>query len=369
MRIGVNFLSFRSYQGTETVAANLVRGLVRFDSGIEYLIFASHSTPPEMRISGKKTNIVTVAVNPANNLKMGMYQQIILPFKLISRKVDLFYAPLPSVPILYPGHKIITIHDCAYDRFPEFKSYVSRLYIKLMYAAAKYWCNIVITDSAFSRDELIRLYRIKPEKIKIIYHGVPALPDTDSILIEDTKKFFNIKDEYLLYVGITRPRKNIPGLLKAFKIFTKKHKNIQLVLAGRKDNGFVNISGEINRLALDGHVIQTDFISESQKAALYRGAVALVFPSYYEGFGLPVIEAQSLGIPVVTSNISSLPEISGNGALHVDPYNIEDIAGGMERMLDSSLRKELIEKGYENIKRFSWEASARKLLDIFKALS
>lgn len=366
MKIGINFLSFRSYQGTETVAKNIVTELIRLGDGNEYLIFSSPSLPEEMQDSGDTAGTVIVDINPENTIKMGLYQQLFLPFKLLSLNVKAFYAPLPSIPILYPGRKIITIYDCAYDRFSEFRSNISRLYIKLMYKAAKYWCDAVVTTSEFSKTELINLYHMEPGKIKVIYPGVPLLPDADDTFVQQTKKLFNIDGDYFMYIGNTRPRKNINGLLRAFQVFIKNHSGIKLVIAGRIDNSFVDVPDEITSLGLKNYVIRTDFISEKQKTALYKGAAALVFPSYYEGFGLPVLEAQSLGIPVLTSNTSSLPEIGGEGALYIDPYNINDIANGMEKLMDSEIRNELIKKGLKNTERFSWKRAALQLLNILE---
>ncbi len=369
MKTGINFISFHSYQGTETFAKNLISELAELNPDSEYLIFTTPYLPKEMTMLTGNARKIPTNINPKHYLLMGMYQQLILPFKLAFMKVTIFYAPMPSIPVLFSGRKIITIHDCAYDRFSEFRSSLSKLYIKLMYSAAKYFCDTIITVSQFSKKELITLYRIKPDKIAVIYHGVPIMPDVDSTFIEHTKALFNINTEYFMYIGNTRPRKNIDGLLNAFQLFSKKHRDIKLVLAGKTDDSFVNIEDRINSLNIRDLVIQTDFISEEQKTALYRGALALVFPSYYEGFGLPVLEAQSLGTPVLTSNTSSLPEIGGKGALYVDPSSTEQIAGGMEKLLDEQARQELIRNGYENIKRFSWKTAARQLDRVLKTLS
>ncbi|MCL4557780.1 MAG: glycosyltransferase family 4 protein, partial [Deltaproteobacteria bacterium] len=311
-------------------------------------------------------SVETARINPARTLSLGLYQQIILPLKLMVKGITQLYAPLPSIPVFFPGKKIITIHDCAYDRFAEYKSVLSRLYIKSMYVAGKYFCDAIITDSNFAKEELVSLYHIKPDKITVVYPGIPDLPPADGAFIDATKEGFGIKHGYFLYVGITRPRKNLPGLLKAFRLFVRGHSDIQLVLAGRVDTSFINIKKEIQTLGIEDHVVQTGFVSDRQKAALYSGSSGLVFPSYYEGFGIPVIEAQSLGVPVLTSNTSSLPEVAGEGALYVNPHDTDDIAKGMEKLLDGTLRDRLIEKGLKNAGRFSWKQSAVQLLKILK---
>jgi len=369
MKIGINFLSFRSYQGTETFAKHLMLELLSSAPEMEYIVYTTPYIPEEMQIAVKGAKVVYSHLNPGHNLIMGIYQQLVLPLKLLKKGIDIFYSPFPSIPVLLLSmDKVLTIHDCAYDRFPEFRSNISRLYLKLMYYTAKYTCKVIITVSQFSKKELVTLYKINPEKIKVVYPGVPELPDVNETFIENTKRLFNIDTGYFLYIGNTRPRKNIEGLLKAFHIFTRSHNNIKLVLAGKLDESFIDITKIITTLNLKDMVIRTDFVTEKQKAALYKGAIGLVFPSYYEGFGLPVLEAQSLGVPVLTSNTSSLPEISGNGAILVDPYNIQHIADGMKALLDKPFREKLIEHGYKNIKRFSWKTSALMLAQIFKNL-
>lgn len=369
MKIGVNFLSFRSYQGTETFSKNVVSRLLSLTGDIKYVIFTTHYLPKEMEVAISKSQIIYLYLNPKFTFVMGLYQQLILPFILLQKKIKIFYSPLPSIPVFFTGTKIITIHDCAYDRFNEFRNNLSRLYLKVMYYTAKYICDAIITVSQFSKKELIDLYKIEPDKIKVVYPGVPVMPDVDSIFLDQTKERFNLNAPYFFYIGNTRPRKNLEGLLEAFSILSSKYKDIKLVLAGKIDERFVNVNTLINKLGIKDKVIRTDFVSEKQKVALYKGSIGLVFPSFYEGFGFPVLEAQSLGIPVLTSNTSSLPEISSNGAIFVDPYRIESIALGMEKLLDESVRKELILLGYENVKRFSWNKASMELVKIFKELS
>ncbi len=364
MKIGINFLSFRSYQGTEVFAKHLISELLELDHKNEYVIFASAYLPEEMKLKADNLIVESININPEKTIQMGIYQQIVLPFKLIKSGITKFFAPMPSIPVFYTGKKIITIHDCAYDRFNEYKNLAGRLYIKSMYISGKYLCDTIITDSNFAKNELLELYNIKPEKIKVVYPAVPKLPHVDDAFINETKHRFNITYQYFLYIGITRPRKNITGLLQAFKLLVRKRSDIQLVLAGKIDTSFIDIEKEIHALGLEKHVIQTGFVSDKQKAAIYKGAIALSFPSYYEGFGIPVIEAQSIGTPVIASKTSSLPEVAHDGALYINPENIEDITNAMEKLLDNAQRKELIENGYKNVQRFSWKNSAAQLMNV-----
>jgi len=261
------------------------------------------------------------------------------------------------------------IHDCAYDRFKEFENALSKIYFRAMFYGAKYFSKKIVTVSNFSKKELIKLYKIQPNKIAVIYEGVPELPKVDDKSLQDTLNKFNINRPYFLYIGNWRPRKNLPGLIGAFKLFKEKGSDYLLVIGGRKDKRFLDLEKEIKNNQLEGKVILTDTLSQEEVAALYKGAKALTFPSFYEGFGLPVLEAQSLGIPVLTSNTSALPEVAGDSVLYVNPYEVEEIAKGMEKIaLDEKLRENLIQKGYENIKRFSWQKAARQLLNLIHSL-
>ncbi len=184
---------------------------------------------------------------------------------------------------------------------------------------------------------------------------------------EVLSKFGVAPDNYFIYVGATRPRKNIIGMLKAFALFLRNDGQKKMVLAGKIDKRFIDVSKEIVKLGIGKNIVQTDFISNEEKTALYKNSIALIFASYYEGFGFPVLEAQSLGVPVITSKTSSLPEVGGPAAIYVDPYNIAEIAEGIKRIAsDRDLRKILIVAGHENIKRFSWKKTAQETMAVLR---
>lgn len=363
MRIAINLIPFSSWQGTEVFAKNIILELLQIAKDTEIFVLASETLPNLLTFPNVK--ILVIKGLKYKYLK-ALYQQTFIYLLLKKHKIDLLFSPSPAAPFFYKN-KIVVIHDCAYDRFKEFDNIFSKIYFRLMYYGAKYFSKKIITSSNFSKRELANLYKIKENKIKVIYGATPFLPKINEKFIEETLNKFEITRPYFIYVGNWRPRKNLPGLIKAFKLFIEKNKNFKLVLAGKKDKRFLDLEKIIKDMNLSNNVIITGFITEEEKVALYKGSAALTFPSFYEGFGLPVLEAQSLGVPVLTSNTSSLPEVAGEGALYVDPYNIEEIVKGMERIaFDENLRKDLIQKGYENIKRFSWEKAAKELLEVFK---
>jgi len=163
----------------------------------------------------------------------------------------------------------------------------------------------------------------------------------------------------------------MPGLIKSFKTFKKRYgTDLLLVIGGKVDKRFIDLEGEIKKNKLIGEVILTDSLTREEVSVLYKEAKALIFVSFYEGFGLPILEAQIFGIPVLTANISSLPEVGGKGALYVDPYNPEEVAEGIKKIVfNDNFKGCLIENGYENLKRFSWERSVRKLIDLFHGVN
>lgn len=366
LKIVINLLPFRSYQGVETLIVNLIRELVPLLSKKDEIVVIKHNASPSW-LNFRQEPIKNIIINFSriNRGTLALYQQLGFYALLKKIKPDVLFCGSPSAPFFYKN-KVVIIHDCAYDRFPEFENIFSRIYFKLMYYSAKYFSKKIITISEFSKKELINFYKINPEKIRVIALGPPKLPDVNNYLIKKIKAKFNLNYPYFIYVGNTRPRKNIIGLLKAFKAFLIKKPNFLLVLVGKIDTRFLNLAEEIKKLDIGDKVIQTDFIPDEEKVALYKGATALTFPSYYEGFGLPVLEAQSLGIPVLTSDTSALPEVGGDAVLYIDPYNQESIVQGMEKLVvDKKLRANLINKGYENIKKFSWKKAARQLIEIF----
>ncbi|MBL7142207.1 MAG: glycosyltransferase family 4 protein [Candidatus Pacebacteria bacterium] len=363
MRIAINLIPFSSIQGTEIFLKNIISNILKFKKNEKFFIFCTEDLPPLLNFP----QLETIKIKGLK-FKYGkaLYQQIGFYFLLKKYQIDFLFSPSPIAPIFYKN-KIVVIHDCAYDRFFEFENLFSKTYFKIIYYSAKYFSKKIITISNFSKNELIKLYKINPNKIEVICEGVPELPGVSEDFIQKTLNKFKIDRPYFLYIGNWRPRKNLIGLIKAFKIFREKNNlDFLLVIGGKRDKRFLDLEGEIKKNQLERRVILTDILTREEVAALYKKAKMLTFPSFYEGFGLPILEAQSLGIPVLTSNISSLPEVGGNSVLYVNPYNVEEIAQGMEKItFDEKLRQALVKKGFENIKRFSWEKSAQKLIDLF----
>jgi glycosyltransferase involved in cell wall biosynthesis len=367
MKVAINLLPFTDYQGLEVYTINLINALSKKFSEDEFILLKTPFSPEAFAVFAPNVSEYIIPVSMPRKSFFAVAQQLAIGRAMRAAGAEILFCTSPAGP-LFMKNKIVTIHDCAYDRFPEFANLFSKWYFKMMFYSAKYRSRGVITISEFSKRELIDLYGFRPDRVHAIYSALPELPAVSGLLEEGVLKKFGLeKGKYFFYIGNTRPRKNIKGLLDAFSHFSR-HEDYKLVLAGKIDTRFIDVSAEAARLGIASRVVQTDFISDEEKVALYKGAAALTFPSYYEGFGFPVLEAQSLGVPVITSNTSSLPEVGGSqGAVYVDPYNVQSIASAMEKMVaDGPLHEELIAAGRENVKRFSWDKTAKETMEVLR---
>jgi glycosyltransferase involved in cell wall biosynthesis len=264
---------------------------------------------------------------------------------------------------------IVTIHDMASlrsrGRFGTLKRFYLRIFVPLSARKARR----VLAVSEAARKEIADLCKIDGGKIVVVRHGISRSfsPDGDRSGPPAALKL-KVGSGYILYVGTLEPGKNIPRIIEAYSIVRKRTGTERaLVIAGRTGWLHDDIFRAVKRLGLDKEIVFTGYVSKGDLPSLYRGADLFVFPSLYEGFGLPVLEAMACGTPVVTSNTSSLPEVAGDAALLVDPENVEEIAGAMERVLtDQDLRAELSRRGRERARLFTWERCAQETLKVYE---
>jgi glycosyltransferase involved in cell wall biosynthesis len=262
---------------------------------------------------------------------------------------------------------IVIVHDVIHRAFPQGHSpeTIRDMDARLTCAAADADAFVVISDA--TKKDLMKFYHVPEDCIFTVYAGCNVClekPEADSARKVIAERF-GIHDDYILYVGTLEPRKNIENIVKAYARLYQKGIPVKLVIAGMKGWMFDGIFDTVKKNALADQVVFTDYISHEEKQCLYRLAKVFVYPSFYEGFGLPVLEAMDYGIPVVTSNVSSLPEVAGDAALMVDPYDCQAIADAMEQLLvNDQLRGQLIEKGMERVKIFDWHAMAQEFLNV-----
>lgn len=269
---------------------------------------------------------------------------------------------------------VTTIHDTAFKVYPETVPKKTRVLMELSLPKTCTRANAIVTVSEFSKQEIVKYLGVNPDKIMVAYNGVDLTkfhPNYDNAAIEQVKKNFGINREYFLYVGTLEPRKNIERLIDAYTLLKSRLDNIPLlVLAGRKGWMYGTIFEKIQKLHLEKDVLFSGYISAQEEPLLMSGALAFLFVSLYEGFGMPPLEAMACGTPTLVSDCSSLPEVVGKSALLADPLSIEAIAEKMELLLnDSVLRASLAKSGIERAQQFDWDKPAIKLLNLFKHLS
>ena len=272
------------------------------------------------------------------------------------------------VPPHVSGKVITTIYDMTYMRFPETMDArnLRRLRQGIQYSVER--SDHILTISEFSKQEIVSLLNIPEERISVVY-SAPSLSGKTKAFEEISQKF-SIRKPFVLYVGTIEPRKNLERLIEAFKTLKKEHRiSHQLVLAGGSGWENKTIYQAAQELQVAGEIIFTGYLSEEEKNTLYKNADLFVFPSLYEGFGMPPLEAMAFGCPVVCADAASLPEVVGDAAELVDPLDTDSIADGMWRVLsDREYAAELRQKGYQQKEKFTWDDSAEKLIEICRTV-
>ena len=298
-----------------------------------------------------------------------------LPYScFFGRKSDITHFFNYIVPPFVHGKKVVTVHDMVYKAFPETVRGRTRFMLEMGLKRSMKRADIIVTDSEFSKSEIVKYFPQHEKKIRVVPCGADPErfhPCTEPERIPEVKKSLEIEGEYFLYLGTIEPRKKLERLITAYKHLADKlgEKCPKLVMAGGKgwlDNG---IYSRVERLGLTGKIIFTKYVPSEDLNPLMCGALAFVFPSIYEGFGMPPLEAMACGVPVLTSGEASLPEVTGDCAVICDAYSVKSIAKGLYRLCtDEKLRHELSRKGLERAKGFTWERSAEMLQAVYDEL-
>jgi glycosyltransferase involved in cell wall biosynthesis len=282
-------------------------------------------------------------------------------------KSDIFFSPDGFVPLKLKVPKVSIIHDVAFHRYPEYFTPRIRNFYKTWMPSYLEHTDHIITVSQFSKSELIAAYNISPEKISVVYNGVSSgftswLPESIQLFRDQHTK----GKPYFFYLGAIHPRKNVVTLIHAFEQFkTMNPGDHLLVIAGRASWDTTDVFKAIEQSKWKADIHLPGFIGGDQTKAWMSSAHALVYPSLYEGFGLPLVEAMASGVPVISSNASSLPEVGGDAALYFNPKDEEQLAHHMSSVsLNEKVREDMIMKGFVRIKDFSWERAAREVYEI-----
>ena len=347
----------KNWSGIGRYCSNLINELITLCNDNDFSILSNDN----------KENI-TCDVKISKSPVFSIMEQIEIPLLNIKNKIDLFHSPHFVFPVFGANKLILTIHDLTPFIFPKDFSIFARLYIKFMLNIAKYKADKIIVVSENTKKDLIRLFKFLDSKIKVIYHGVDSKfhPIEESSKIKFIKEKYKTGENFILYTGNIKPNKNVSRLIEALAIINK-NRDIKLVIAGKKYAVYHKVLKEIEENNLNENVIFTEFVSDEDLVLLYNAATVFVYPSLYEGFGFPPLEAMACGVPVITSNTSSLLEVVGDAAITIDPYDVNGLASAITSVLENpDLQRELRIKGLLRAKSFSWSKAAKETYDLYE---
>jgi glycosyltransferase involved in cell wall biosynthesis len=364
MRIVVNAsIIDRVLSGLGVYSVNLIRELNKLHDDL--VVYTS--CPESCEVDVTKVRRISRCLQPSSGQK-GHFQRLVwtqtaLPLRLLMDRASVVLSPLPEGMLFPCVPQVVVVHDVLPLHFP--KEY-PRLYCYFRYGVPRILKQFraIVADSEHTKRDLITCYGIDAERIRVVPAGYDTQRYRIGIEVEGVKEKFGLTS-YLLYVGNLLPHKNLRRLFQAFALIAERipHK---LVITGTKDSRYCPaLEAEVKALGIQHKVLFLDYVLPDELPGLYAGAAVFVFPSLYEGFGLPPLEAMACGTPVIVSNVSSLPEVVGDAALMVDPYDVEGMSKAMHRVLsDDGLSETMRMKGVERAKLFSWEQTARSILKV-----
>ena len=365
MRIAIDARKINDF-GIGTYLRNLLRHLPSIDSKNE---FHALSYPQDAELLHSLSPQLHVCPVSARNYSLSEHWSI--PWRLKRLHADLFHAPHYVLPFLTPCPSVVTVHDAIHLLFPQYLS--SRFafhYARYMIGRTLEHAKLVMTVSQASKRDLLSFFEVAEENILVIPNGIdPAMFNHLAIdEIDGVKRRFELTDRTALFVGNIKPHKNVERLITAFAKVREdpSFSDLTLVIVGDELSKYPSLRRAVDRYEIRPHVRFLGFVPEATLVSLYRAADVFVFPSLYEGFGLPPLEAMANGTPVVTSKLSSLPEVVGEAAVTVDPYNVDEIAEAIKSTLvDPELRARLIESGQKQAQQFSWETAAAEIHAVY----
>jgi glycosyltransferase involved in cell wall biosynthesis len=400
MKIGIDIRNIgKKRTGDEEVFFNLVKNLAAIDGKNEYWLFTNigdtsilRNMEVELGIAGRPNFKIVSLFNSlfkkkkeiAEGKKAGFFEKFFnnkfvwnswtLPKYLRQNPVDIYHTQYIT-PFFVPRKiKIITtIHDISFNFFPRLIKFSDLLFLKTLIPLSLRRADKVIAVSHFTKNEIVKHYKTSPEKIEVAPNAASdsfSRKIFSSEELEKARKKYALPEKFILYLGTLQPRKNIPFLIKGYGKIRDKIPSVKLVIAGRKGHNFdKRISMVIKKHRLENDVIFPGFIDEKDKPMLFSLASTFVFPSLYEGFGIPLLEAMGQGIPVLCSDIPSFREVGGKAAVYFNPLALDDLAGKLYNVfVDQKLRQNLIEKSKQQLKLFSWAKSAEKLIRVYENL-
>jgi len=360
MKIGIHTGSafFSERTGVEEYSYQLIKNIAKLDEVKDHQFI--------LYVDPKTADIIPELPENFKIKKLNspfLWTKLRLSFELFSHPVDVLFVPANFMPLFCPENTVVTIHGLEFEYLPESYPKKDLYYLKQGTREVVKKAKKIIAVSENTKIDLKDLYNADMEKITVIHHGVLNKGEKNRKKIEGGK--------YILYIGRLETKKNIKGIVEAFNELKIAY-NIpyKLILAGKEGKDFGKLKNIIKTSPYKNDIVLTGYLNQKEKEDLLEGANIFLFPSFYEGFGMPILEAQERGVPVITSNISSMPEVAGkDGALFVDPNNLEDMANALKTLAeDDNLRQNLIEQGKRNAEKYSWEKCAKETMDVLLSL-
>ena len=374
MRIGIDCRTILNPKGGERAGVGhytyyLVKALIASSSSHEFVLFFDSRYHKTAEFKQANVKIRHFPFSQYKRFLPFSYSHMLISALLNREKLDVYHSPANVLPYLYRRPSVVTVHDLAIYQHPEWFPKRQKFSTSVLVPRSLQHARQIIAVSEATKSDIIKTFKVSSEKISVIYEGVTK--EKCQLMAEGIAYKYDLKLPYILYVGTIEPRKNIERLVKAYKATVTKHSSLakyQLVLAGHRGWNSAAVFKLLNDPVWNNRIKYLNYIPHNDKVSLIAGATVFVFPSLYEGFGLPVLEAMSLGVPVLTSNLSSMPEVVGNAALMVNPNSERSIAEGLAKLLKSNvLREQLAQAGLEQSKKFSWSKCARETMRVYQA--
>jgi glycosyltransferase involved in cell wall biosynthesis len=365
MRVAIDARKLHDF-GIGTYIRNLLKQLARLDSDTEYVLLTRQE---DLAVAAQLGPNFRSVLEPSPNYSI--QEQFHVPWVLMRERPDVFHAPHYILPTGVRAHSVVTIHDCIHLMFPQYlPNRVAYAYARMAMWSAARRSDCILTVSQASKRDILHFFSVPPEKIEVIYNAIDERfrlePNEDAVT--RVRERYQLDQRFVLYVGNIKPHKNLVRLIEAFAALRQgEFDDLKLLIIGDEISKLPALRRAVHSLKLHKHVRFLGYQPDDTLAILYRLASVFVFPSLYEGFGLPPLEAMASGTPVVTSNVSSLPEVTGDAAVLVDPHDVASIEHGMRRVLtDPELAADMRRRGLIRAREFSWERSVARILGVYQ---
>jgi glycosyltransferase involved in cell wall biosynthesis len=369
--------------GTEEYSLRLIRELGGLKTAHRFRLYFNQAPPPDIIGSplGLRADRGHEGDEPGVEQRVipfpRLWTHVRLSWEMARRPPDLLFVPSHVVPLVHPPRTVATVHDLGFLYHPEAHTLSQNAYLRWSTRHNARAATRILADSEATRQDLVRHYGTPQDKVAVVYPGrdEALTPVADPALLAATRARYGLAGPYLLYIGTLQPRKNLARLVQAFAELLRSAdpgsdawaQDLQLLLAGKRGWLYDDLVAQIRRLGIGNRILLPGYVPRADLAPLLSSALAFVFPSLYEGFGFPVLEAMACGAPVLCSNVSSLPEVAGDAALQANPLNIEAWVAAMRQLLsDTALRRELVNRGFRQVQRFSWRRCAQGALAVLE---